>query len=154
MEKFSPTYAPFGYMIHDAAKLLRRRFEEHARDHNLTLPQWRLIGQLSKRDELQQSAIAGLIEADPMTVSGILDRLESRKLVERFPDPNDSRAKLVRLTDKAHDIVNEMRDVGQKLFDEAFDGVDQEDREALLRILNCVSANLNNKNIAQKELQE
>jgi DNA-binding MarR family transcriptional regulator len=60
----------------------------------------------------------------------------------------------VRLTDKAHEIVNEMRDVGQKLFDEAFDGVNEEDREALLRILNCVSANLNTKNITQKELQE
>jgi len=152
MDKFNPTYAPFGYMIHDVAKLIRRRFEEQAREHNMTLPQWRLIGQLSKQEELPQSAIAGLIEADPMTVSGILDRLESRQLVERFPDPNDSRAKLVRLTDKAHDLVAQMRDVGKALFDEAFDGVSEEDRESLLRILTCVSANLNNKTIAQKEL--
>jgi DNA-binding MarR family transcriptional regulator len=153
MEKFNhPTYAPFGYMIHDVGKLIRRRFEEQARQHSLTLPQWRAIGVLSKHEHLSQVALAGMIEADPMTVSGILDRLEAKQLVERFPDPGDNRAKLVRLTDKAHALVGEMRTVGAALFEEAFEGLDEADREALLRILSRITENLK-KNLPQKELQ-
>jgi DNA-binding MarR family transcriptional regulator len=153
MDKLNPTFAPFGYMIHDAGKMIRRRFEEQARQHDLTLPQWRVIGVLAKRKHLSQVTLAGLTEADPMTVSGILDRLEAKQLVERFPDPDDSRAKLVRLTDKARALVGEMRAVGQGLFEEAFDGVSEEDRAALLRILSRITENLRKKNISQKELQ-
>lgn len=152
----TPPVSPLGYLIHDVARLMRRRFEDHARHFQLTLPQWRAMGQLSKTDGLSQVTLAGMIEADPMTVSGIIDRLETKGWVERVPDPTDSRAKLVRLTPSARTLVEEMRGVGRTLFDEALEGVSEADREVLVNSLSRICANLNNTNntrVPQKELQ-
>ena len=35
--------APMGYLIHEVARLMKRRFEEEAKMHGITLPQWRVL---------------------------------------------------------------------------------------------------------------
>ena len=139
MKQGKPSLA---YLIHDVARLQKRRFAESARRHGLTLPQWRVIAQLEHEGELSQIAIANLIESDPMTVSRMLERMEATGLVERVPDPSDSRAKLVRLTDSAHALYGAMRKVGEKVYDEALRGVSSNQRTALMAALERMRSNL------------
>src|SRR4051812_47204216 len=94
----SPTVADekernVGFLVHEVARLFRRRFEDEARAHGVTLPQWRALVEIYKNDGVSQVSLAGSVDTDPMTMSGILDRLEKRGLIERYADPNDSRAK-------------------------------------------------------------
>lgn len=148
------TYAPLGYLLHDVARLMRRRFDEHARAHQLTLPQWRALGQLSQSDSLSQVTLAGLVEADPMTMSGIIDRLESKNLVERVPDPDDNRAKLIRVTPEGHALAVEMKELAGPIRDRAMAGVSPEDIEATIRTLSQIRENLNAQPVPVKEVQE
>ena len=141
----------FGYVIHDVARLLRRHFDAEAQRHDLTLPQWRVIAQLSYADGLSQVALAGLIETDPMTVSGVVERLESKGLVLRAADPGDSRAKIVMITDKARALVNEMKLLAQDVYAEAFEGISEDDRAIALRVLNQMSANLSKQRAANNK---
>jgi DNA-binding MarR family transcriptional regulator len=141
----------FGYLIHDVSRLLRRRFDEHARQHDMTLPQWRAIAQLSKADGLSQVTLASLTETDPMTLSGIIDRLEGKQLVERVPDPSDSRAKLVRITPKSRAIVEEMRAIATVVYEDALRGISDPDRQILIKALTLVCANLSSQNSLLKE---
>lgn len=46
------------------------------------------------------SALAGLLACDSSNVTGIVDRLEARGLVERQASPTDRRVKLIVLTDE------------------------------------------------------
>jgi DNA-binding MarR family transcriptional regulator len=48
--------------------------------------------------EVPMSALAGLLFCDASNVTGIVDRLEARGLIERRPDPGDRRVKLLALT--------------------------------------------------------
>jgi MarR family transcriptional regulator for hemolysin len=137
-----PDHKTFGYMIHDVARQLRRRFDTEAQRHDLTLPQWRVISQLSQADGLSQVTLAGLTETDPMTLSGVVERLEAKGLVQRVPAPNDNRAKIVMITDKALALVSEMKLLVTELYEEAFVGVSETDRATTLRVLNQMSANL------------
>jgi DNA-binding MarR family transcriptional regulator len=89
---------PLGYLIHEVAKLMKRRFEQEAREHDMTLPQFRILAEVWRTPGVTQAALAAAIDSDPMTVSGILDRLDKRGLLERFTNPDDSRAKLARIT--------------------------------------------------------
>lgn len=150
----SSTYSPLGYLLHDVARLMRRRFEEHARDHQLTLPQWRVLAQLSHNDDLSQVTLAGLVESDPMTLSGIIQRLETRNAVERVPNPADSRAKLIRLTPEGRALVVEMKELAGPIRDHAMAGVSPEDIEATIRTLIRIRENLNPQNVPVKEVQE
>lgn len=132
-----------GLMLHDAANLLKREFERSAREHRLTLLQWRVLGQLSRHDGLTQTALGGLVEASPMTISDVVERLEAAGLVEREVDPSDSRAKLVRITPKARALIEEMRGVADRVYAKALAGIGETDRDAMLRALTRIVANLN-----------
>lgn len=143
--------APLGYLIHEVARLMKRRFEDEARAHDITLPQWRTLAQIASDDHVTQAALAAAIDADPMTMSGILDRLDKRGLIERFPDPSDSRAKLARLTPAGRDLHETARRVGTVMYDAAMDGVAKADQDVVIAALSRMRENLIGQPAEQKE---
>lgn len=136
------TQAPLGYLIHEVARLMKRRFEDEASMQGITLPQWRTLAQIATFDCITQRAIAEKIDTDPMTVSGILDRLEKRGLIERYPDPSDSRAKLARLTPAGGELFDAARKIGFAMYEAALEGVSPEDRETVVAVLAKMRGNL------------
>ena len=65
--------APVGYLVQEVARLFRRRFEYEARIHGVTLPQWRALAEIHRQEGISQVLLAGCIDTDPMTLSGILE---------------------------------------------------------------------------------
>lgn len=143
-----------GYLVHEVARLLRRNFENEARGHGITLAQWRALAQIAHNDSLSQRAIAELTDADPMTVSGVLDRLEKRGLIERFPDPADSRAKLARLTPQGADLVARAKEVGLRMYEDALAGVSAEEQAMVESILSRMRDNLTGRVADSKEQEK
>lgn len=135
--------APVGYLVHEVARLFRRRFEDEARIHGVTLPQWRALAEIHRQEGISQVSLAGCIDTDPMTLSGILDRLEKRGLIERYSDPNDSRAKLARLSPTGLELVTTAKNVGRELYENALEGLTPAEREAVIAGLMHIRDNLN-----------
>ncbi len=54
--------------------------------------------------------IAVKLKCEPSNVTGIVDRLETRGLVERRPDPADRRVKLAAATETGRQTARELRD--------------------------------------------
>ena len=144
MQPKNPKEATIGYLVHEVARLFRRRFETFASEHGVTLTQWRALAQIHRQPSISQVALAGAIDSDPMTMSGVLERLERRGLVERYPDPDDSRAKLARLTAEGEDLVRAASDVGQELHALAITGLSEDERSCLTRGLTHIRDNLQN----------
>lgn len=140
-----------GYLIQEVGRLFRRRFEDEARLHGFTLPQWRALAEISRNEGIAQVALAAAVDTDPMTLSGVLMRLEKRGLIGRYPDPNDSRAKLARLTPEGVALVATARDVGRTLHDQALTGLDAEARTAMAAGLRRIRDNLNSMTAEQRE---
>lgn len=134
--------APVGYLIHEVARLMKRRFEEEARLKGLTLPQWRVLAQIALNEGITQVALAAATDTDPMTTSGVLDRLEKRGLIDRYVDPTDSRAKLARLTAEGEDVFRTTKTVGLDMYEAALDGVSPDEREIVIRVLSKMRDNL------------
>ncbi len=140
-----------GFLVHEVARLLRRRFEDEARLHGFTLPQWRALAVIARSEGLSQVNLAAAIDNDQMTVSGIVSRLEKRGLIERYADPNDSRAKLARLTPAGSELVATARNVGRGLYEKALGGLTTAQREGLVESLEQIRDNLNTMTAAEKE---
>ena len=134
--------APLGYLINEVGRLMKRRFEEEARIHGITLPQWRVLAQVALNDGITQVALAAATDTDPMTVSGVLDRLEKRGLIERYADPTDSRAKFARLTAEGEEVFTTARKVGLAMYEAALEGVSPEDRQTVISALMRMRDNL------------
>ena len=131
-----------GFLLHDVARLLRRRFEQNARDLGLTRSQWQALAYLAPNEGIQQAGLAELLEIEPVTLGRILDKLEARGLIERRPHPTDRRCKLLHLTLAAHPILATIRQLGEATRAEALAGLSAEARAALLQSLSTMKCNL------------
>ena len=100
-------------LIKDLDQLLRRRFEERVRAAglDLTRPQYRVLIMLDRNPGITQARLAELIDVEKMTVTGLIDRMETRGWVERRRDPNDRRAHALHLLPPARPIVDQLEAV-------------------------------------------
>src|SRR6185295_20137915 len=131
-----------GFLLHDVARLLRKRFEQKARGLGLTRSQWQILAHLAQNDGIQQGMLAELLELEPITLVRILDRLEESELVERRPHPKDRRAWQLYLKAKAHPLLKQMRTIGAATKSEALEGLSEANRSRLISILGRMKFNL------------
>jgi MarR family transcriptional regulator, transcriptional regulator for hemolysin len=131
-----------GFLLHDVARLLRRRFEQNAHDSGLTRSQWQVLAYLANNEGINQSGLADLLEIEPITLGRIIDRLQARGLIERLPDPSDRRAWLLHLTSAARPKLSQLRRLGEVTRGEALAEVPEADIEHLLKTLQTLKANL------------
>jgi len=143
--------AAISYLTSEIARLFRRRFEDEARVHGLTLPQWRVLSELHRQDGISQVALAATVDTEPMTLSGILDRLEKRGIISRFSDPSDSRAKLARLTSEGRELFTTTKAMGRELYADAIKGLSPEELGVIATGLSRIRDNLNHMTAEQKE---
>lgn len=134
-----------GFLLNDASRLLRRRFDQHARGIGVTRQQWQVLFALSRLEGTNQGALADHLEVEAITLCRMVDRLQDAGLVERRADPTDRRAWRLFLTDKARPLLESMRDLGNRVLDEALAGVDAAGREELIATLGRIRANLSGR---------
>jgi MarR family transcriptional regulator for hemolysin len=131
-----------GFLLHDVARLMRKRFEQNARGLGLTRSQYSVLAHLARNEGIQQSGLAEILEVEPITLTRILDRLEEAELVERRTHPRDRRIRLLHLTPKAHPLLGEIFAIGAATRGEALEGVAEAEREQLFAMLSRMKANL------------
>ncbi|MET8948631.1 MarR family transcriptional regulator [Streptomyces sp. NPDC004542] len=120
-------------LIGDVVSRFYADYEEAAAEHALTGAQARLLSLLSL-EPLPMRKLAQKLKCEPSNVTGIVDRLESRGLVERRPDPSDRRVKLAAATDDGRRVARELRD-GLRFARAPLAGLSDEERLALRDLL-------------------
>jgi MarR family transcriptional regulator, transcriptional regulator for hemolysin len=135
----------FGFLLHDIARLMRKRYEQRARPLGLTRAQWQVLAHLQRHEGINQSGLAELLEIEPITIGRLLDRMEEAGLVERRADPADRRARRLFLTERARPMLERGRVLGDEVRAEAFIGLDATERESLIDMLLRVRGNLSEK---------
>lgn len=143
-----PTNTPhrtFGFVLHDVARLMRKRFEQKARSLGLTRSQWQVLAHLARHEGIGQSALADILEIEPITLGRLLDRLENAGLVERRANPRDRRAWQLFLADKAHPILDQVWELAGETRDEAMAGLSPAEQDRLLTMLLTIRSNLSER---------
>lgn len=108
--------------------VLHRLLDRQAQDSVLTIPQYRFLLTL-KRGPRRASVLASLAGIGRPTASVLVTGLEKRGLLERYADPDDGRAEMLRLTPEGlKQYAAFERDLAQALSDY----LDVEDRNAVL----------------------
>lgn len=133
-----------GFLLGDVSRLVRMRFDQRARDLDLTRAQWRVLAQLRRREGINQRALADILDIENITLTRHVDRLELKGLVERRPDPNDRRARTLHLKDKAKSVLGELRTLSEQTREEALTGISQEESEQLIDTLLRIKENMSN----------
>ncbi|MFD9487525.1 MarR family winged helix-turn-helix transcriptional regulator [Streptomyces sp. NPDC059991] len=96
-------------LIGSVVSRYHEEYERAAAEHALTGAQARVLGLLSL-EPVPMRKIARKLKCEPSNVTGIIDRLEARGLVERRPDPADRRVKLAAPTEEGLATAARLRD--------------------------------------------
>ncbi|WP_377392817.1 MarR family winged helix-turn-helix transcriptional regulator [Rhodobacter lacus] len=131
-----------GFLLQDATRLMRRRFEMRAAELGLTSSQWRLLVTLMKRGPQPQARLAEFLEIEPISLSRLVDRMQEASWVERRPDPTDRRVRIVYPTERTKTAICEVKTIAEAIYADALDGLSPEMRLSLIDSLRRIISNL------------
>jgi MarR family transcriptional regulator for hemolysin len=121
-----------GFLIHDAHRLLRKRFEARAAAYGLSTAQWRLLVRLVKDEGSTQARLAEYLEIEPISVSRLIDRMEAGGWVSRRQDVNDRRVRMIFPTDKSRKAFAAVKAIAGDIYEEALAGLSGAERRAVI----------------------
>lgn len=133
-----------GFLLNDVARLMRKRFDERARDLGLTRAQWRVLGHLRRYEGIKQGSLADILEVENVTLGRHIDRLEEDGWVTRRPDPADRRVWRLHLADKSRPIIDRLSVLSSEVRERAMNGMSPKERDRLIDTLQAMKGNLAN----------
>jgi len=137
-----PASASVGFLLSTLGHAISRRFHRALEPLELHPREFAVLQAVTATDGQTQQTLAERLHIPPSRIVAIVDALESRRLLERRPDPNDRRLWTLYVTGR-----------GQTLLDEAFnlvaqhehaisDALTAKERAQLLRLLTRIASNL------------
>ena len=75
--------------------------------NGISTPQFSILMQLHHRGTCGMSEVSEQFEITPAAASQLVDKLVQNRLVQREEDPNDRRAKSLKLTDKGKELIEQ-----------------------------------------------
>ena len=111
----SDDFDTIGFLLGEASRIMRNRVDEYARMKGVTRQQWLVLIALMRQEPVNQTTLAKYLEVEPMSLCRMADRLQAAGMLERRPDPNDRRVRLLYLTPAANELLSELRRHGAKV---------------------------------------
>ena len=141
-----------GFLLADTSRLVRLRFDQRASaELGLTRAQWRVLAHLRRRQGINQTELADILEIEPITLGRHIQRLEAKGYVERRPNPDDRRAWLVYLSREVKPVLDAMRRLSEATREEALAGMPPDKREELIDMLLAIKRNMSDRSATESE---
>jgi MarR family 2-MHQ and catechol resistance regulon transcriptional repressor len=125
--------------------LSHKRLEEDLEEIGLTAPQFYVLATIGYAGGLPFGEIGAKMMVTVSNLTGIVDRLEEKKLVLRKRDENDRRVVHVVLTDRGVKLYKTAIPLFEKSIAEVFAGIDRVEQKRLSAVLR----KLNNTSLAK-----
>jgi DNA-binding MarR family transcriptional regulator len=144
LNKWRHTLAPYnvGHKLKLASQLMYRDFLERLEPYGLTPFHYLVLCCLWEEDGLSTSAIAEKLGQLGATLTGVVDRMEDRKLVYRERDPEDRRTVRIWLTPNGEKLKEVLPQIGEQTIDKALNKISKAEQELVSKVLDRIAANL------------
>ncbi len=141
---WEPVLAPsgMGYRLRLLSQLLARRFQAELDPLDLTIFHWVVLCCLWQEDGLAISTIGDRLQQVGGTMTGVLDRMETRGLIRRERDGHDRRIWRIWLTDSGSRLQDILPPIAMAVRDRAMEGMSVEERTLLSNLVDRAIANL------------
>lgn len=131
-----------GFLLTDAAHLLRKLIDRRLQPLGLSRAQWSILAILSNHEGLSQSQISDELEIEKSTTGRLIDQVERSGWIERRPIPGDRRLWGIHLTDQARQLIAEVESIVLNTRAEMLRGLSAEQQQYLSEMLQTVKSNL------------
>ena len=110
-----------------------------AKSTGLSMPQFSILMQLHHRGACGMSEVSERFEITPAAASQLVEKLVQNGFVVREEDPHDRRAKLLNLTDKGRDLVQQGIEERYRWLDQLSERLTDEERVQISEALDILT---------------
>lgn len=104
------------YLLIKVSRHLKNNLDNKLKKYDVTAIQFSVMNQIASKNSLITSAeIADILSSDRPTISGVINRLKEKGLVEKIYNPNDKRSSYLKLSKSSMELVNKLRNASDKL---------------------------------------
>lgn len=125
-------------LIKKTALVIEKLSNQVLAHYDLSHTQYKIMMMLYRNSDraIRQTDIEEKFSLTNPTVTGIIQNLEKKHLVERVQNPEDKRSKLVCLTERAFSVRDELNLLGEALEEQVTEGLSEEECAQLCTLLN------------------
>lgn len=109
----------------------------------LSVPEWKLLGQLYEHGDVKLSELAELLSYDPPMVTKQAKSLEKKLLIKRTQDPRDERAKIITITSTGSKLIEQIEPEVKKTMGMLLAGVTRDELYSYIKVLAVIVNNSN-----------
>jgi len=131
-----------GYLLNTSARLIKRNLDAQLKNHDITTAQWAVLKLLSVENDLSQAEIAEKTNTDRATCGAVIDKLISKRLIQKELSASDRRSYIVKILAPALKIVDDVTPLAENANRIALQGLSDSDIRILINYLNTIVANL------------
>ena len=137
-------YAAPGYLFRRMQQIAVSIFVEECRDHDLTPVQFAALVAIHTHPGIDATRLSALIAFDRSTLGNVIERLETKRYVERKPSAEDKRIKLLHLTKSGAALLHDIMPSVDRAQARMLQPLKPADRKTLLALLTQL-VDLNNE---------
>jgi MarR family transcriptional regulator, organic hydroperoxide resistance regulator len=143
-QKWQAVLAPhgIGYRLKLLSQLMTRRFQERLDPFGLTPFHWVVLCCLWEEDGLATSGISDKLQQVGGTMTGVLDRMEDRKLIRRERDQCDRRIWRIWLTEDGRNLEKVLLPLALELREQVLQDIPLAEQELFSNLVDQAIANL------------
>ena len=116
-----------------------RGWGRFAKSTGLSMPQFGLLMQMHHKGACGMSEVSERFDITPAAASQLVDKLVQNGFVQRVEDPNDRRAKLLSLTDKGRELIQQGSEERYRWVEELAGKLTAEERAQVSEALNIMT---------------
>lgn len=130
-------------LIKKAALVIEKLSNHVLAPYDLTHTQYKILMLLYRNPgwPIRQIDIEAHFAMTNPTVTGIIQNLEKKGLVQRIQNPDDRRSKLLTLTEQAVSMEKELRALGESLEKQVTEKLTEDESQQLIVLLKKILAN-------------
>lgn len=113
-------------------------FSENLSHYGITPGQYGVLACLWKNETLTPKEIATILRVENSTISGVLDRMQKRGLIDRVLNPNNRRSISVKATKEGLALKEPVQQMIEELNEQVLRDFSSAEREELLTLLNRI----------------
>lgn len=142
--KRDPEKEPLGHKFKMITDKIHKHQDEALRDDDLTFSQMGVLLCILFHDDspITTGDISRIIQITHPSAVGLINRLEEKKMVERYPNPDDSRSSYIKLTKKACDFLQKNKMYNDQMDQELISGFTDEEVKLLRSFLDRIYSNI------------
>jgi len=124
-----------GFLIRRAHQRATAIFNRQFSATGLSAVQFAALVKVRDEGRVSQNQLGRLVNLDPVTIMGVINRLADRDLIRRMPDPTDKRRTLLSITSIGLKLLEDSQAHGLQVSAETLEPLDEAERAEFLRLL-------------------